>query len=292
MSRNKEILDRFSAALDKVEKTVPMRGEGAFGRIDPYIIDRDQFGHQFRIIIFHGESASWYGNQNSEWSLLRLREHNWMLPGDMVFDLGCNIGFNTIWYAKEVGPTGQVHSFDPYPWNTLAVQFNAELNGLSNIKTHTVGLADRNGILPISISDPRILNESPTEKFNAAIRPITDYAHLRPTFMKIDIEGAEYEVSFSNFRKLKTLRSIYLELHEPFIRDRQLNPRICIENFYRHGFDIHIEEPGGRKYRMGQAEDAGNYLYMSRRQQGLVEKLQASLAHRFNTGRMHFRRYF
>jgi FkbM family methyltransferase len=268
------LIDRFSKRLDEIEKIAPMRG--GFSRIDPYVFERDQFGHKFRIIIFHSESASWYGNENSEWSLMRLRDHNWLSQGEVVFDLGCNIGFNTMWYAMEVGRTGHVHAFDPFPWNTAAVEFNAELNSLTNVTAHTVGLADKAYTLPISISDARILNGAKTQTFDAIIRPITDYANLLPTFMKIDIEGAEYEVSLSNFRKFQKLRAMYIELHEPFIRERNLDPRVCVENFYRHGFDIHIEEPGAKKYQIGQAEDAGGYLYLLRRNETVLERLKGS----------------
>ncbi|MGL5168960.1 MAG: FkbM family methyltransferase [Afipia sp.] len=258
-----QLLARFNRELDEIEKTVPMTGN--FARVDPYIVKHDQFGHTFWMIIFHAETVSWYDNKNTDWSLMRLRDHSWLAEGDIIFDLGCNAGFNSTWYAIEAGPTGHVHAFDPYPWNTLSAQYNAELNGLKNVTTYTVGISDKEGTLPISITDARIFNGAPTQKFNASLKPITDYASLNPTFMKIDIEGAEVELSRSDFSRFPNLNKIYLELHEPFIRERNLDPRECLTSFCRFGFDVHLEEPTGRLWTEDFQGDAGGQLYLTRR---------------------------
>lgn len=260
---DKEILDQFSAELDKIEITVPMTGP--FARIDPYIIQHEQYGHKFRMIVYHRETVAWYDNDNRDWSLMRLRDHHWLKQGDVVFDLGCNAGFNSVWYALEVGESGHVYAFDPYPWNTLSTAYNARLNGLQNITTHTVGISDKAGVLPISITDARILNGADTQKFNAQISPITDFAHLKPTFMKIDIEGAEVELSNSDFGRFPQLSRIYLELHEPFIRERHLDPNVCLRAFSNFGFDIHLEEPNGRTWSQDHIGDAGGQLYLTKR---------------------------
>ena len=34
-------------------------------------------------------------------------------PGDIVLDVGANIGSHTIWFAQAVGPTGGVMAFEP-----------------------------------------------------------------------------------------------------------------------------------------------------------------------------------
>lgn len=261
-SNDQKILDRFQRALDSIERNIAM--EGSFERLDPYIVEHDQFDHQFRLIIFHRESKNWYDNGSPEWSFKRIRDHNWLRRGDTVFDLGCNIGCNSVWYAKEIGQEGRVHSFDPFPWNTAATSANAELNGLGNIHVHTVGIADREGTLSISATDARILHGAAGNKFEVPIKSITSFAGLNPSFMKIDIEGAEHEVSLNDFTPFESLRSIYLEFHEPLILERGIDPGACLENFQRHGFEIRLSEPGGEMYDPKNKDQNITQLYLSR----------------------------
>ncbi|MFX8641145.1 hypothetical protein ABTM21_20010, partial [Acinetobacter baumannii] len=79
-SNDQKILDRFQRALDSIERNIAM--EGSFERLDPYIVEHDQFDHQFRLIIFHRESKNWYDNGSPEWSFKRIRDHNWLRRGD------------------------------------------------------------------------------------------------------------------------------------------------------------------------------------------------------------------
>ncbi len=79
-----ELLDKLQFELDKIEKTVSMRGP--FGRVPPYIVEQEQFGHRFRLAIFFREAASWYDNSNPDWSLMFLRKENWIRHGDIVFE--------------------------------------------------------------------------------------------------------------------------------------------------------------------------------------------------------------
>lgn len=265
---DQKLLDDFQRALDHIEQKVAM--QGSFGRIDPYIVEHDQFGHRFRLIIFHRESKDWYDNDTLEFSFKQIRDHNLLRRGDTAFDLGCNIGCNSVWYAKEIGPEGHVHSFDPFPWNTAAVNANAALNGLNNIHVHTIGIADREGILSVASTDARILGGASGNKFEAPVKPITSFAHFNPSFMKIDIEGAEHEVSLADLSQFRSLRSIYLELHEPFILERGIDSKACLENFKQHGFDIRLQRPDGETYDPKNRNQNLPQLYLSRTEAGSV----------------------
>src|SRR5690348_13933087 len=53
-------------------------------------------------------------------------------PGDVVYDLGANVGFYTLLASKLTGPTGQVHSFEPSPRNIAYLRRHLVLNGVQN----------------------------------------------------------------------------------------------------------------------------------------------------------------
>jgi FkbM family methyltransferase len=49
-------------------------------------------------------------------------------PGDVVIDIGANIGAHTLHFAKLVGPTGRVIAFEPTDYAFSKLQRNLELN--------------------------------------------------------------------------------------------------------------------------------------------------------------------
>jgi FkbM family methyltransferase len=64
-------------------------------------------------------------------------------PGDIVIDVGANIGYFTLLSAKLVGWRGKVYAFEPEFDNMKALLHNAELNHLENIKPYRVAAGDK-----------------------------------------------------------------------------------------------------------------------------------------------------
>ncbi len=50
-------------------------------------------------------------------------------PGDIVLDIGANIGYYTLIFARCVGPTGHVYAFEPDPGSFALLQKNVQING-------------------------------------------------------------------------------------------------------------------------------------------------------------------
>ena len=53
--------------------------------------------------------------------------------GDIVIDIGANIGYYTLMFAKLVGDTGKIYSFEPDPRNFLILEKNIQINGYNNV---------------------------------------------------------------------------------------------------------------------------------------------------------------
>ena len=54
-------------------------------------------------------------------------------PGDIVIDVGANIGYFTCLMSKLVGETGHVYSFEPELNNFKMLKMNVEENNCSNV---------------------------------------------------------------------------------------------------------------------------------------------------------------
>lgn len=53
--------------------------------------------------------------------------------GNVVLDIGANIGYYTLIFAKLVGEDGKVFAFEPDPTNFALLKKNVEMNGYKNV---------------------------------------------------------------------------------------------------------------------------------------------------------------
>lgn len=63
-------------------------------------------------------------------------------PGDVVIDVGSCTGEYTLYAAREVGPTGRVHAFEPDPQYRACLERNLEWHGAGNVQVHPVAVSD------------------------------------------------------------------------------------------------------------------------------------------------------
>jgi FkbM family methyltransferase len=130
-----------------------------------------------------------------------------LAAGDIFYDVGSNIGYNTVLAARLVGETGHVVSFEPNPEVAERLRGNLARNALENV--HVVEAcvsasgADRLqlNLPPPSVPNPGRATTLPTEGFTAvecaAVRVDTLVEAGRippPNVIKIDVEGAELDV--------------------------------------------------------------------------------------------------
>src|SRR5437764_11855742 len=74
----------------------------------------------------------------------------WVYPyllrlGDRVVDGGAHIGYLTLLASRCIGPSGEVHAFEPVPRTFAALGENVRLNRATNVRTNRGALAARAG---------------------------------------------------------------------------------------------------------------------------------------------------
>lgn len=124
-------------------------------------------------------------------------------PGDIVIDIGANVGAATIPAAHAVGERGRVIAFEPGPF-ALRLRQNLALNPQLEARVQVVdqGLSDAPGFM--------LWTEDEANPGNASLgltgthqvpvttldRFLTTYVSTttRISFLKIDVEGMEYQV--------------------------------------------------------------------------------------------------
>jgi FkbM family methyltransferase len=105
--------------------------------------------------------------------------------GDVVVDLGANIGYFTMLAARLVGKDGRVYAFEPEPRNYDLLLRNIELNGYQNVTAIQKAVADRPGSVKLFIC-PYDTGHHTINKYDGiqAYRP--DYVNKRKEFIEVE----------------------------------------------------------------------------------------------------------
>jgi FkbM family methyltransferase len=148
--------------------------------------------------------------------------HELLHPGGVFFDVGSNVGFFALLGAREVGPQGSVHAFEPVPRIAEAIRRNAALNGFENVHVHEVAVSDREGTAELLLAQhPGGATLSPADAPEDIVGrttvPVVALDQLVasgtvpvPDVVKIDVEGVEMEVLDGMAELLRTRRPALL----------------------------------------------------------------------------------
>jgi FkbM family methyltransferase len=124
-------------------------------------------------------------------------------PGMHILDVGSNIGFHSLEFARWTGPSGKVDAFEPAPENYVVLKRNVEASGLDNVSTFEIAVSDRAGettmyLSPAHRGDHRIVASAETRSSIHVRTTTLDERYGAPLqridFVKIDVQGAEYLV--------------------------------------------------------------------------------------------------
>jgi FkbM family methyltransferase len=140
-----------------------------------------------------------------------IREH--VHEGDVVIDIGANIGFHTLEFARLVGKRGRVYAFEPDPNNFKILTQNILQNHYQNVKTENVAVMDAKGKIKLFLcednhGDHRSFDSGDGRKFTlikgVKLDEYFDTVKIKIDFIKIDIQGSE-------FRALKGMEKIIMK---------------------------------------------------------------------------------
>jgi len=140
-------------------------------------------------------------------------------PGDIVIEVGANIGAHTVLLARLVGQIGAVLAFEPQPVLFQTLCANLTINNIVNVRAERIGLGDRTQVLHIPA-----LNYGAKFNFGGLSLDLVDEGIAIPVkrldsfdiqqcaFIKIDVEGMEHQVIEGAANTIYNLRPVmYVE---------------------------------------------------------------------------------
>ena len=149
----------------------------------------------------------------------------YLRQGMTVFDVGANVGRLTTLFSGLVGPEGRVFAFEAASPAYERLSSVCVATGLTNVSLNHLALTDQEGSVSLNVYDDAHLGwctmaERPLHDYGIDVRPvgrevvrattIDSYSALMGVdvvnLLKIDVEGAEYQVLLGAQRMLRERR--------------------------------------------------------------------------------------
>lgn len=159
-----------------------------------------------------------------------------------IIDCGANIGLSVL-YLKKQHPTATILAFEPDPLNFSLLQQNIASFQLADIQCLQAAVWIENKSLSFSSQKGMASGISTTEHENCievkGIR-LKDYLNQPIDFLKIDIEGAEWEVLKDCSSQLTMVKNLFVEYHGQFEEQYKLSEILNL--LQQAGFKYYIRE--------------------------------------------------
>jgi len=149
------------------------------------------------------EKDYWLGTYEPE---LQAAISDLVKPGQIVYDIGANIGFLTLLFTRRVGDQGHLYAFEALPTNVTRLIHNIELNALKErVTIIQAAVQDQSGPAEFLVAPSTGMGKVNGSAGRASIDYeqsiqvegisiddfIEDTGNLLPDIVKMDIEGGE-----------------------------------------------------------------------------------------------------
>lgn len=151
--------------------------------------------------------------------------------GDVVWDIGANVGYYTKRFAKAVATDGHVVAFEPFP--ATAARLLEHMQGETNYSLQRMALGSEDGEVTMQAGADALASTSRVVaatdvKDGVAVRIATGDSLLvgkdipPPTVLKIDTEGFELEVlrGMTDLLGKHDVRAVFVEVHFGLLAER------------------------------------------------------------------------
>lgn len=196
---------------------------------------------------------------------------DYLQPGDVVLDVGAQVGMLTSQAAHLVGPTGAVVSFEPDPENYAVLSALVARNYLDNVYHHHLGLSDRNGHIelrrPVGSWGSFMVGESRSAldtgfhatdfvEFTVACQRLDDFMKSltlgRLDLVKLDVDGPEVAVLKGACDTLKLYQPVVIVEASRHYADHGYSVTDLIELMTGLGYELYYAQRNSTRYTLCQ----------------------------------------
>jgi len=169
--------------------------------------------------------------------------------GDVVVDIGANIGYYTVLASKQVGNMGKVYAFEPDPTNFELLKKNVKENECTNVIMEQKAVSDKNGAVKLYVSksnagDHRVFNSGDGRKsIDIPAVSLDEYfTNKKINVIKMDVQGYESFVLDGATKTISAQKDLILftEVYPRAIEKAGRSPEEYVSKLKHLGFDLKI----------------------------------------------------
>jgi FkbM family methyltransferase len=183
----------------------------------------------------------WIGTYERELQHILVRT---VRPGQVVWDIGANVGFFALLAARLVGPSGRVIAVEPVPRNLELLHRHLMLNHVGNVTVLPQAVSDSRGTVRFdtrhSPSMGRIDASGSIEVIVTTIDELVATGIPAPQVIKMDIEGAESRALAGASQTLREHRPLVLLSTHGWKQHES-----CTQALQALGYSVTLRRDGG-----------------------------------------------
>jgi FkbM family methyltransferase len=184
----------------------------------PAIIEREVAGEKYQFYIGSVTGKSWYSNKTDASYEMTFVRNELIKSGGVVIECGAHHGAQSILLSRWVGSNGKVIVVEPMPENVAILKRNVALNGLTNVVVVEKAAGSTCGHLSMRAASNAAVSPMPGRNNTIQVESITldklaDDLKVVPTFIKIDVEGYEYQILEGSKSILSMIPAVFVEVH-------------------------------------------------------------------------------
>jgi FkbM family methyltransferase len=163
-------------------------------------------------------------------------------PRPYIIDCGANIGLSVI-YMKQLYPQAEIVAFEPDEQNFDLLSRNVRSFGFTDVTLRKEAIWKENTVLHFSgtgSTTSKIDNSAGALSREVPAARLKDLLTRHVDFLKIDIEGAEFQVVKDLDGSLHQVGNLFIEYHGSFRQNTELSELLRFLN--DNGFHYYIKE--------------------------------------------------
>ena len=168
-------------------------------------------------------------------------------PSSVFYDIGANVGYYSI-IASQIVEGGEVYAFEPIPASRTLMNEHIDINNISNVNVLSYGVSDE--IKKVSFTNSSHLSansyilegDTPNDGDMLEVEcisidsGISEKGFKPPSIIKIDVEGAEFDVLKGAKETIKKYKPIiFLATHDSIVEGVTQS---CISFLENLGYDV------------------------------------------------------
>jgi FkbM family methyltransferase len=158
----------------------------------------------------------------------------------LIIDGGANIGLSTLFLKRSI-PKSRIICFEPDAHNFSLLQKNCHSCGLTGVELHQSAVWNENSWIGFSTEGSTASKIDPENQSNLIqAERLKDFITQKVYFLKLDIEGAEYQVLMDIKDELHWVDHLFVEYHGVFEQNAELNEILTM--LQQAGFKFYIKE--------------------------------------------------